>query len=544
MTESTSDRYWQTVAILVTAMVLSAGALWASRQAAATDWDEGEYVNQAIQDKDMFQKKGLYGLLHAIGARGGSRPPAYRVMVLPITIPFGVSVSATRYVSILLFAAALGLLFLLGRRLAGPACGAFSMLLLATNPYALGCSVKFYTEPSLYLSVAGVLYFLTRQIRSPARGWFDMLGLGCFLGLGLLSKTSFILMAGPMLVVAFALSRWSKTSNLRSGFLIRACLVAGFLALPWWLWNWRHALAYAQFSSAFTRHGFEGPALHKLLQWFNAFGRGAMGIALLLLVLAILVRAFLWPRLWRRTGPAERAVLGICLAAGIPLVLIQVLGVNHNMRLIAPSFFPLAVVVGWVASTTGWTRAKFLTVVATTLFAVQGATLAIPSFVRAPARESDIIGGTPSGLLASGQEWNWDVLWRVCTEHGLTQPTIQYLGSGPVYCPPLMSHPWHRRHEPVTVTWLWRYEEGAIDWAAIRSKLTQADVVVTVLNYQGLAADKEPLDNAHNGELFTLLLKDPEFEGPVEIEVGAAPPARLVAFFRQQLPLPPKMLEN
>jgi hypothetical protein len=107
-----------------------------------------------------------------------------------------------------------------------------------------------------------------------------------------------------------------------------------------------------------------------------------------------------------------------------------------------------------------------------------------------------------------------------------------------------MSHPWHRRHEPVTVTWLWRYEEGAIDWEAIRSKLTQADVVVTVLNYQGLAADKEPLDNAHNGELFTLLLKDPEFEGPVEIEVGAAPPARLVAFFRQHLPLPPKMLED
>ena len=533
MTESASDRYWLTTAILITATILSAGALWASRHVAGTDWDEGGYINRAIQDRYMFQEEGLYGLLRAVGAQEGSRPPAYRMMVLPITIPFGVSVAVIRYVSILLFAVTLWLVYLLGLRLAGPACGAFSTLLLATNPCALGCSTKFYTEPSLYLSVAGTLYFLTRQIQSSPRGWFDLLGLGCFLGLGLLAKTSFILMAGPMLAMAFGLAWWKKTLNLRPGFLVKASLVGGFLAFPWWLRNWHAALAYARYSSTFTRHSFESTGVHALLQGLYAFARGAIGIALLLLIAAILVWAFMSRNRLRRMEPHERAILWICLAAAIPLILFQIIGKNHNMRLIAPSFFPLAVVVGWAASRTLWTRARLLTGVATALFAIQGATIAIPSFARTPARESDIIGGTPSVLLAVAQEWNWDALWKVCGERGLTQPVIQYLGNGPVYCPPLISHPWIRRHEPVTVTWLWRYEEGAIDWETICSKLTKADVVITVLNYQGLAVDKEPLDNAHNGELVALLQKDPGFEGPVEIDVGTSPPAEIVAFFRR-----------
>jgi hypothetical protein len=57
-------------------------------------------------------------------------------------------------------------------------------------------------------------------------------------------------------------------------------------------------------------------------------------------------------------------------------------------------------------------------------------------------------------------------------------------------------------------------------------------VVITALNYQGVAADKQPLDNAHNSELAALLQNDPRFEGPIEIDAGARPPAKVIAFFR------------
>jgi hypothetical protein len=38
--------------------------------------------------------------------------------------------------------------------------------------------------------------------------------------------------------------------------------------------------------------------------------------------------------------------------------------------------------------------------------------------------------------------------------------------------------------------------------------------------------------NAHNNELAALLQNDPRFEGPIEIDVGARRPAKVIAFFR------------
>ncbi len=165
MTETAGDRYWQIVAILITGVILAAGALWASRHATGTDWDEAGYINRVIQDRYMFQAEGLYGLVRTIGCHEPQRPPAYRMMVVPITIPFGVSTAGVRYISIFVFAATLAIVYLLGRRLAGPACGAFTVLLLATGPTMLLHAVTFGTEFPLYLSVAGTLYFLLRRLQ-------------------------------------------------------------------------------------------------------------------------------------------------------------------------------------------------------------------------------------------------------------------------------------------------------------------------------------------------------------------------------------------
>jgi len=63
---------------------------------------------------------------------------------------------------------------------------------------------------------------------------------------------------------------------------------------------------------------------------------------------------------------------------------------------------------------------------------------------------------------------------------------------------------------------------------------------LTVLHFQGEPLDRQPLDNVHNRELAARLEQDPRFEGPVEIEVGAPPPAQVIAFFRlRREPAPP-----
>jgi len=539
MTETAGDRYWQTLALLITVVILAAGALWASRHATGTDWDEAGYINRVIQDRYIFQAEGLYGLIRTIGCHEPQRPPAYRMMAAPITIPFGVSTPGVRYISISMFAVTLAIIYWLGRRLAGPACGAFTVLLLATGPTMLLYAVKFGTEFPLYLSVAGSLYFLTRRLQTPRRSLFDVLGLGFFLGLGLLSKTSFVLVAAPMMAMAFVLAWRRNTSGLSPAFLLKAALVGGLLAFPWWQRSWREALAYAQYSSTFARHSLGDFGLPMLIQWFYTFARCALGIALLLLAVAVVARAIVSRHALRRLEPHQRAVLWICLAAGIPLILVQLLGRNHSMRLITPSFFPLAVALGLVASLTSWTRARLLTAGATAVFALQAATIVIPPFATITTHDGKGPNVPPSQVLTSCELWDWENLWQACQDRRLANPAIQYLGNSGNYCIPQISHPWVRRNEPATVAFLWRYEEGPIDWELIRTKLAEANVVITALNYQGLVADKQPLDNAHNAELAALLKDDPRFEGPIEIHVGARPPAQIVAFFRvRQEPAP------
>jgi len=532
MTETAGDRYWQVLAILITGVILSAGVLWASRHATGTDWDEAGYINRVIQDRYLFQTGGLYDLVRTIGCHEPQRPPAYRMMVLPITIPFGASTAGVRYISIFVFAATLAILYRLGRRLAGPACGAFTVLLLATGPTTLLYAVKFGTEFPLYLSVAGTLYFLLRRLQAPHRSLFDILGLGLFLGLGLLSKTSFIMVAAPTLALAFVLAWRRDIPGLSPAFLLKAALLGGLLALPWWQRSWHEALAYAQYSSAFARHSLGDFGLSMLMRWFDLFARSATGIALLLLIVAVLARALVSRRHLHRLEPHQRAALWICLAAGVPLIPLQLLGQNHNMRLITPAFFPLALALGLVASATSWTRARLLTAAATVAFALQAATIALPSFAALPSHDSETLGIPPSQVLAARELWDWEALRQACQDRRLTNPALQYLGNGNTYCPPHISYPWVRRHEPTTVAFLWRYEEGPIDWELIRTKLAEANVIITALDYEGLVADKQPLDNAHNAELAALLENDPRFEGPVEIDVGARPPARIVAFFR------------
>jgi 4-amino-4-deoxy-L-arabinose transferase-like glycosyltransferase len=532
MTEAASDRYWQTAAILITGVILAAGVLWASRHATGTDWDEAGYINRVIQDRYVFQAEGLYGLVRTIGCDESQRPPAYRMIVAPITIPFGVSAAGVRYISIAVFAVTLAIIYRLGRRLAGPACGAFIVLLLTTGPTMLLCAVKFGTEFPLYLSVAGSLYFLTRRLQTPQRSLSDVLGLGFFLGLGLLSKTSFVMVAAPMMAVAFVLAWRGNMPGLSPAFVLKAALVGGLLAFPWWQRSWREALAYAQYSSSFARHSLGAFGLPMLIQWFYAFAKSATGIALLLLMVAVLAQVVVSRRALRRLERPQRAVLWICLAAGVPLLLVQLLGQNHNMRLITPAFFPLGVALGLVASATRWTRARVLTAAATVALVVQAATIALPSFAALPARDNRTLAIPPSQVLAAHELWDWEALRQACQDRHLTNPALRYLGNGVSYCIPQISHPWVRRNEPATVAFLWRYEEGPIDWERIRTKLAEANVVITALNYQGLVADKQPLDNAHNGELATVLENDPRFEGPVEIDVGARPPAKIVAFFR------------
>jgi hypothetical protein len=118
------------------------------------------------------------------------------------------------------------------------------------------------------------------------------------------------------------------------------------------------------------------------------------------------------------------------------------------------------------------------------------------------------------------------------------------LGNGISFSPPFIQAPWVQRGRTVWERWLWRFEEGPIDWNKIERELAQATVVLTAPGYIGDLTDKQDRDNVHNDEFVQRLRADLRFEESFKFDMGAGSQDRatVVAFVRRFSPvgeLPP-----
>ena len=72
------------------------------------------------------------------------------------------------------------------------------------------------------------------------------------------------------------------------------------------------------------------------------------------------------------------------------------------------------------------------------------------------------------------------------------------------------------------MTWLWRYEDGPLDWQKVMDATGKSDIVLTAPHYVGEVRNKEDLDNQHNAEFAARLSADPFFRGPIRLEMDAS----------------------
>jgi len=84
--------------------------------------------------------------------------------------------------------------------------------------------------------------------------------------------------------------------------------------------------------------------------------------------------------------------------------------------------------------------------------------------------------------------------------------------------------------------WLWRYEQGPVNWQEIMGTIGQSDIVLTAPNYIGEVADKQDLDNQHNLEFAERIARDPRFQEPVRLEMGRFEPVEVDVFLKKTLP--------
>jgi 4-amino-4-deoxy-L-arabinose transferase-like glycosyltransferase len=558
------ERLWLGLVILLIVLVLVSAIRWMLTHPFAVDADEAWYANEVQIDLQVLHADGPLRLVRWIIHGDSSRPPGYRLVVLPFLAVFGYHTLLARLVSLTCFAVSSWVIYLTTRRVAGPVAGGIAALVFALSPDILSASMSFSTEGPLYLAVAVTLYCLSVYWGDGPENRFNWIFLGLAMGLGFLSKTTFVFIAIP----AFAFSVFAARRNRAELLSLAKAGALGLLvAFPWWRRNLLPALAYAKYASrGFPRHSLGSHS--SLLTWgrwlIGVFG-GLLGPAIAILIVLIAI-AYFRRAIVRKEAlfePVQRATLFGCACAGLPLLGVYLSGSNSQLTHISPTLIPLAIAIGVLSQATGWVHSSKAMAVSGVLVAAQFFMLAFPVlFPNKHAVDPGTINPFPWGIMIRSEQWDWKPLRDISESRGLNtqvvsstgngqtfhgqlqygwrnptgRPRIAYLGNGSAFNGSQIQYPWVAQGiAPPDVTWLWRYEDGPIDWQKVLNSIGQSDLVITAPNYVGQASDRQDVDNQHNAEFAQRLSLDLFFEQPIRLELGQLDPVEVLVFVKKSV---------
>ena len=552
---------WLVLAGAVVFVSQLSNTMWALGNPAPHHWDNADYLNFAYRDywASWFGGPSLVGTPphHMAGWRGvydlvinadPNRPPGYRVVSLPFIFLGTRMLPTLRAVSLLVFWATLWVTYRTAAvALPGPAgraSGAAAALLLSIY-LEVGWSVRVYgTEYTLYFAVALMLWCFARAARPDLwaggrrPGW-TWVWLGLALGLGILSKMSFLFLAGPVGLLVLVLSIARRLPGLPLGRLVGAGIIGLVMAFPWYRYHLFTAYHYGQDMTQFSRHSLHKHGLDLVAAWFTlhaneGVGPRAGGILVGLGVLGVFVAGGRW---WQRVesggvqpgqlfdwSPAGWTVL-IALAQGLPLLAFQVLfSSSDNTRHMTPAYLPVTMAAAVGAGMAG----------------VLSAWWAWPVLVAAAVPAVQQVGhdfvpytNTPDDV------WDWDPVYQICQRHGLRFPFIGRVGNAGQFNEPSITAPWARRGDMAFCAWLWRKEDGGFDWPAVEAELADRQVVLTAPRFavpsdHSMLADPLQQDNAYNQAFADHMLHEPGWLPPEKFDIGVVNKATVWVFVRKK----------
>lgn len=285
----------------------------------------------------------LYYELGAIGYRVGSGLPLPSRLLL------------TRLVSALIGAAYVALIWLLVRELVpgsrwATRLGALAVLLEPVVMYNLSG----VNPDGLYSAAAVGLLLLAARAWRRGLSWWTALGMGAFVGVGLLSKANFLAVLPSLVLVAIALwwgpqsdGRGSRAVRLLAGAALAAAMFGVYVFVNAHVWHRGLLLSTFRGSGgslgrllSFTWQfflprwpgmrnwtGISNPPVYQdfirgivsRLGWWDAFGLAGFWIPVLLVCafgIAVLGARYLGPRIRRRPWPAAVAALAALVYLG------------------------------------------------------------------------------------------------------------------------------------------------------------------------------------------------------------------------------------
>jgi 4-amino-4-deoxy-L-arabinose transferase-like glycosyltransferase len=545
------SRFWPIFATAVAIAIIVAAVRWSLAHPFGIHWDEGEYINDLRIDLQRLQTLRMITLNRRILVESYDRPPAYRLLALPFLLPFGFHLTLARLSSLSWFGLSAFFVYLAAHRVGSRAAAAIAVLVFVLSPEVVASSVFFSTDAPVYLATSALLYYLFVSWTDVAPRVSTWIGLGLAIGLGFWSKTSFLLVAPP--VLAFALFvNFRKHLGLRGlPPLVKAGALGLALAAPWWLLNFRHALAYAQFARSTVRNSVGPLSPGMLARWGTSVFEGLVGVGIGILI--ILLVAFWLARtiMGEKTvlDPLRKYAFGACACAGLPLVFAQLSSTNHLLRYLAPTIIPLAIALGVLADSTEWVTSSAALAATGLLCCGQLGMFLYPVvFPNQQNVEIGLVNGTlPWRTMMRYEQWDWSQLRDISEACGVETPNISFLGASRTLNPPEIVYPWVAAATstrlkdlvlPPDPVWLWEYEDGPPNWQKLMAAVQESDLVVTAPNYVGEPGSVDGLDNQYDAEFAERLSQDARFQGPFHIKMGRFGPVDVVVFAKRTLACP------
>jgi hypothetical protein len=548
MTPAPTERNsWPIAAVISVVVLVAAGTVWSFQHPFPVHWDEALDVNDAQIDTQRLQHGMLARLAGRLLIKSAGKPPGYRLVALPLLGVFGFHIAVARFVSVACFALSALFVFLATRRIAGRGASAFAALIFSLSPLVVSASIWFSTEGPLYLATSAMLYYLfaiwTEQSEH-SRNW---IGLGLAVGLGLLSKVSFLAIGLPVIAFSLLTCLRQQVGSRSFALQVKAGLLALVVAMPWWLLNLKRAVAAAGQARGFVANSLGPPSIATWERWLSSVCQGLLGYPLTVLIGLVSIIWAYKALLKRDTvlDPLQRTALWACASAGVPIVLIQLSGTNHLLRHISPAIVPLAITVGVLAGKVGWVSSVPAVALSSILLCVQLGMIVEPVFFpnKHPLDSKFANAALPWQVMARREQWDWQAVFNISHDCGLDSPKIAYVGMGPTFNPPQIEHPWAAAAASTAnatfpypdVQLLWRYGQGPLDWQRVIASAGQSDVVMTAPHYLG-EQDNGGMDNQYNAGFAERLSSDPLFRSPIALQMGRFEPIEVLVFVKKSLP--------
>ena len=542
---SSADRYWLVFAWFAVVVIAAAAVRWILDHPFGIHWDEALYFNNVLRDLHNLHSGSVRQLGSILIGGDIRRPPANLLVALPFLTVFGFHTAIARLVTLGCWGLSGWLVYLTTRRIGSTAAASFAVLVFCLSPEVISASIFFSTEGPFFVATALMLYCLSFFWTGTTPLRMAWIGLGVAIGLGFLAKSSFALIALPVLALTFLLVRRNYPNVQAISSLSKAGVLGAMIAAPWWLKNLGSALAYTKFAREQPRNSLGHPSLVTWAKWSFTVATSLIGPGLVILIGIVFVIAL--RKILRKEGRLDqvsRIAVITCASGVVPLVALQLSGTNHLLRYLCPALIPFAIAVGLLADTSGWIRTKTALVLSGTLVVAQIFMIVLPvAFPNNQAVDPGFFnGGLPWRIMVRFDQWDWARLRNISQGCGLEKPKIAFLGMGRPLNPPQLLYPWFAAgaspserdgfSEPL---WLWRYEQGPINWRAVMSLIEGADVVLTAPGFLGQATDRQDFDNHDNREFADRVSRDPRFRGPIRLKMGRFEPLEVDVFLRANL---------